>query len=314
MILPPITGQSGGLEAVKPLAASPSKAPLPQPMKPADTAGSEPAPLYGINHLYGQMSPGGILPDGRRMRELTIERTQDRLDKLADIIECVTKDIQEARETGDYRKENSLSGTLERLQSAQVSAQSQLKGLQREEEAQRFREDPGKQIGAYVSAHLASQVAQSTVNAVQTIMGSQKMLAGGNYAEAVVQKQKGFGELIGSGAGTAIGAALGSLIPGGTFIGAGIGGMLGHLAGGLAGNISERDLAFSKQYEKSLPAMESFYQRYGANINRKTGEENSQAALDFYYKIHGAGNGLVHFRKAVRPLLPRPQGGVPGEF
>jgi hypothetical protein len=242
--------------------------------------------IYGINSYNGQMSPGGILPDGRRMpnTQFNIEQVKDQIEGLGDVIEGLTRDLQEAWKNGDLKSITSISSALENAKSTELSMRNQVKGYEREEKDRADRSDPMKQFGNYIGAHLATQIAQSLVTAGNTIVGSQKTLASGDYAGAMVQKEKGLGQLIVGGAGTVIGALLGSLIaPGaGTLAGAGIGGTLGNFLGGLSGDFSERDLAFSQNYKNALPTMESFYQRFGTNINSRTGEENGRIALDWY--------------------------------
>jgi hypothetical protein len=242
--------------------------------------------IYGINSFYGQMSPGGILPDGRRMpnTQFNIEQVKDQIEGLGDVIEGLTRDLQEAWKNGDLQSVAGISSALKDAKSTELSMRNQVKSYEREEKDRSDRGDPMKQFGSYMGAHLATQIAQSFVSAGNTIIGSQKTLAGGDYAGAMVQREKGLGQLIGRGLGTGLGAIIGSLIaPGaGTMTGAGIGGTLGEFLGGLSGDFSERDLAFSQNYKNVLPTMESFYQRFGTNIDSRTGEENSLVALDWY--------------------------------
>jgi hypothetical protein len=228
------------------------------------------------------MSPGGILPDGRRLqdKEVDVDKLQDQLDVLGESIKQVVADIQDARANGDVRKENALSGTLTNLQQAQRNTESRLEQVEREKD----KGDPGKAFGGYLAAHLATQLTQAAVGAGNTIIGSQKTRASGDALGASIQQEKGIGQLVGGGAGTLLGALVGSLIaPGvGTLAGAGIGGSLGGFLGGIPGNMSEIDVTYSQQYKNALPVMESFYQRYGKNINTKSGAENRSEAIDWY--------------------------------
>jgi hypothetical protein len=264
--------------------------------------------IYGINSYNGQISPGGIFPDGRRMpnTQFNIEQVKDQIEGLGDVIEGLTRDLQEAWKNGDLQSVNNISSALENAKSTELSMRNQVKGYEREEKDREDRNDPMKQFGDYIGAHLATQIAQSLVTAGNTIVGSQKTLAGGDYAGAMVQREKGIGELIGGGLGTGLGALIGSFIaPGvGTIAGAGIGGMLGKFVGGLSGDFSERDLAFSQNYKNALPGMESFYQRFGTNINIRTGEENGRIALDWYNRAsdmsYGTGKTTEELMQAAQ--------------
>jgi hypothetical protein len=264
--------------------------------------------MYGINSYNGQMSPGGILPDGRRMpnTQFNIEQVKDQIEGLGDVIEGLTKDLQEAWKNGDLKSINSISSALENAKSTELSMRNQVKGYEREEKDRADRSDPMKQFGSYMGAHLASQIAQSFVSAGNTIVGSQKTLAGGDYAGAMVQQEKGIRQLIGGGTGTLAGALIGTLVsPGaGTIAGAGIGGKLGDFLGGLSGDFAERDLAFSQNYKNALPAMESFYQRFGTNINGKAGEENGRVALSWYNRAsemsYGTGKTTEELMQAAQ--------------
>jgi hypothetical protein len=241
---------------------------------------------YGVNSYYGQMSAGGILSDGRRIptAQFDIEQVKDQIEGLGGVVEDLTERMQEALKNNDLKSIVSLSTSLEYAKNAELSMRKQVNDYEREEKKMADRSSPMKQFGSYMAAHFASQVVQSLINAGSTIIGSEKTLAAGDYAGAAAQREKGMGRLIIGGAGTLLGAAIGSFImPGvGTLSGAGIGGKIGDFLGGLSGDISERDLAFSQNYKDKLPIMESFYQRFGGNINAKTGEENSRAALDWY--------------------------------
>jgi len=244
---------------------------------------TQPSP-YGVNTFYGQTSPGGILPDGRRVpnTDQKIAQLTDQLAKLGETIKDVNQDLQEARDNKDIKSEYQLSGTLQNLKATESQIKSELKGLEREKD----KGDPGKAIAGYMAAHLATQAAQMFVSGGETLIGSRKALASGNALESEIMKDKGIGGLIGGGGGTIIGAILGSLIaPGfGTLAGAGIGGSLGKFFGELFGNFEEIDAAYSGQYKKALPAIDMFYQRYGTDIEKKGGAENSKEGLSWYNK------------------------------
>jgi hypothetical protein len=273
---------------------------MPQPV-PTLTANQS---MYGsINSFNNRMSPGGISPDGRRehMQTINTEEVQDQPDELSGIIKNVYADMVEARARGDIKKEFELSGTLNNLTDQQKYLQGQLKA----EQVRLDRGDPIKQFGNYMGAHLATQIAQSVVSAGNTIIGSQKTLAGGDYAGAMVQREKGISQLIGGGAFTLLGALGGSIFgPAGTLAGAGAANQLGNFLFGLPGDISERDLAFSQNYKNALPAMESFYQRFGTDINTKTGEENSRLALDWHSRAsdmsYGTGKTTEELMQAAQ--------------
>jgi hypothetical protein len=256
------------------------------------------------------MPPGGITRDGRRVNtDIDADEVKKQLEELAGTIEAVTADMKDARARNDIQTEYSLSGTLNNLYGSQKYLQGQLRAGERARERAKDiadRSDPVKQFESYIGAHFATQIAQSLVTAGDTVVGSQKTLAGGDYAGATVQREKGLGQLFGEAAGTLAGAILGSFImPGiGTIAGAGIAGAIGNFLGGLPGDFSERDLAFSQNYKNALPAMESFYQRFGTNINIKTGEENSRAALDWYNRAsemsYGTGKTTEELMQAAQ--------------
>ena len=246
---------------------------------------TQPSP-YGINSFYGQTSPGGIFPDGRRVpnTDQKIAQLTDQLAKLGETIKDVNQDLQEARDKQDIKSEYQLSGTLNNLKATESQIKNELNGLEREKEKD-DKNSAGNAIAGYMSAHLATQVAQMFVAGGNTLIDSRKALAGGNALESEIMKDKGIGGLLGGGAGTLIGAIIGSFGgPIGTLAGAGIGGTLGRFFGELFGNLEEIDAAFSGQYKKALPSIESFYQRYGVGIDRKTGEQNSKEGLEWYNK------------------------------
>ena len=235
---------------------------------------------YGTNMFYGGMSPGGLLPDGRRMpnTDQKIAQLTDQLEKLGETIKGVNADLQTAREAGDLKTEATLMGTLQNAKATEIQTENQLKALERE----RDRNNPASQFGNYLGAHLLSQVVQGAVNAGNIVIGSQKTLASGDALGASIQREKGMGSLLGGFGGTLLGALIGSLIPGGTMVGAGLGGTIGNFLGGLSGDMAEIDAAYSARYKDKLPAIDSFMQRFGGDIAGRGLRGNRDLGLSYY--------------------------------
>jgi len=241
-------------------------------------------PGYGTNSFYGQTSPGGILPDGRKApnTDQKITELTEQLEKLGETIEGVTEDLTVARNNKDLGSEYQLSGTLQNLKATEKQMKNELKNLEKDT----GKRDPGKAIGDYFAAHLARDIAQSVVAGGNTIMGAKKALAAGDAVGADAQLTKGIGTTVGNLAGGGIGAIIGTLIaPGvGTAIGAGIGSSLGGFIGGLKGDKKEIDANYVAQYKKALPSIDMFYQRFGKDIEKKSGGQNSSEGLGWYNK------------------------------
>jgi len=233
-----------------------------------------------------QISPGTALQDARKAVDTNqkIGILAGELEKLGETIKTVNEDLREAVAKGDTKAQSEISSSLNNLKAYEARIKNELKGLEREKEKEGGRGDPGQAMGKYFSAHMAQQATQMIVEGVNTVIGSKKMLAGGDALGSAIAKEKGLGQLFGGGAGMALGAVIGSLVaPGvGTAVGAAIGGSLGKLLGGLKGDFKEIDAQYSAQYKKALPSIDMFYQRYGTGIAGKSGAQNSREGLDWY--------------------------------
>ena len=166
--LPPLTGQyntSGLLLDSRGMPIMPNQFFNQGRLVPPLTSSSP----YGTNSFYGGMSPGGILPDGRRMpnTDQKIEQLTEQLERLGETIKGVNEDLTTAREKGDLKTEGQLSGTLNNLKAAEVQTENQLKSLERERDR---KDSPDKNMGNAIAGYFANQILHGLIGAGQTIV------------------------------------------------------------------------------------------------------------------------------------------------
>jgi hypothetical protein len=190
----------------------------------------------------------------------------DRLEELGDTIKDTIQNIQEARNRGDSKAEGALSGTLENQLASKKQIENEKRILEKENGASDL-------FGKYFLSHVGSQITGTLAQAGNNYMGSRKALADGNAIESAIMEEKGIGQLIGGGMKTALfaGLSLAPLGPAGAGAITNVASPIIDFLSGLGAAITEEDIAYSGQYKKALPAMDMFYQRYGTDIEKKSG-------------------------------------------
>jgi hypothetical protein len=265
--------------------------------------------MYGsINSFNGQMSPGGIMRDGRRVQSINTEEIQDQLDDLGVHIKEVTANINEARARNDTQSQLTLSRTRSELYDQQKYLQGQLRTGERDAN----KADITRQAGRFAMTQALPDIARAVIGSMELMRSGRLTRAQGDYLGADVMETKGKGELTWGTAGAIAGGGIGLLsnllLPGsGLLVGSILSPVLqqaGKYFGGSEGAELEENLAYSKRYKDALPDIESFYQRFGMDINDKSAEENSRVALDWFGKAtataYGTGHDAFYLMEAAR--------------
>jgi hypothetical protein len=218
-----------------------------------------------------------------------------------DLNEKLKEAVETAKQTGDWNPVHDLSISLNNTLSARGSIMQQSKqaNSQAQENMNKggiFGGNSGSDFGKYILTQSLTRLTENVISALEKGFTAAKQRAGGDYAGAAVTERQQTGDLIGDAAGIA-GGILG-FIGGGPF-GAALASSLSKNIVGFIANIGthnlEKDLAYSAQYKKALPEIDTLNQLYGGAINRKSLEENNQHGLQMYSRAAAAteGTGLT---------------------
>ncbi|MDR2701082.1 MAG: hypothetical protein LBB72_01465 [Spirochaetaceae bacterium] len=245
---------------------------------------------YGMN----RQAPASLLAaDGKKNTEgeQKIVKLTNEIEELTAMMQEVKDSLWDAHDRGDVGEEQKLSSILKNLRETESMVKRQLREEEAEEGKGGGKGKGEKSVGEYMANRLASQIVSGIIGAGETIIGSKKSMASGDYMGSVIQREKGLGQLAGGGAGALIGALgffLGPIVGMTTMA---LGQQLGSFFGGLKGDKLEIDNALSERYEAALPAIDMFYQRYGTDIEKKSGGQNAGEGLAWYNRAAQASMG-----------------------
>ncbi len=176
------------------------------------------------------------------------------IQNLTDKVKDLNVALGDAMAKGDYNQAASIASTINSI-----------------EQANRYGSGDGNGSAPDKKGKNGGGVGGMLVNTSNAAAGTVQNVASGNYAGATVTGVKGAGNALKDLSGTASKAGLGGLS---TFLSiGGVAALIGGAALG-AGN------ALAEQYEKVLPTIDEFQQRYGKS--GLSAEENSVHGLDKY--------------------------------
>ena len=234
------------------------------------------------------------------------------VNNLTQTVAELNEELTRATEDRDWAAINQLSQAIDNATSARGRIMQQANQAQSQQARENMRNggifgSDSSDFGKYLLSQSLMELTKSVIASLEKGFAAAKQRAGGDYAGAAVTERRAEGELVSDVAGLVAGVA--GFIGGGPWVAALASNLTKSIVGyftGIEPHKMEEALAYSTQYKKIFPDIDTLNQAYGGDINKKTAEQNNTHGLEMYGRAtdeaEGTGMTTQAFVEAMKQM------------